>query len=53
MVPSAPNSSTALAMAWTKKPGLRRKQPQRGQEDRKPFQRVHLHAEHPLEIRVA
>ena len=30
-----------------------RKQPQRRQEDRQPFQRVHLHAEHPLEIGIA
>ena len=30
-----------------------RKQPQRGQEDRQPFQRVHLHPEHPLEVVIA
>src|SRR6266404_2713069 len=28
-------------------------QPQRGQENRHPFQRVHLHAEHPLEVGIA
>ncbi len=29
---------------------IKRKQPERRQEDRHPFQRVHLHAEYPLEI---
>src|SRR5487761_2409453 len=30
-----------------------RKQPERGQEDRQPFQRVHLHAKYPLEVGIA
>src|ERR1700737_3793062 len=30
-----------------------RKQPERGQENRHPFQRVHLHAKHPLEVGIA
>src|SRR5260370_8846181 len=30
-----------------------RKQPERGQENRHPFHRVHLHAKHPLQIRPA
>ena len=32
---------------------VEREQPKRRQEDRHPFQRVHLHAEHPLEIGIA
>src|ERR1700716_1331466 len=30
-----------------------REQPERGQQNRHPFQRVHLHAKHPLEIEIA